>query len=227
MITVAAVWLLGVLNDRDMPEKPAPQHIRSILLRGADYESILPNAEPEPVVQPETEPERMPIETAPRPSTNEPVAPLELAIRLPPPAIESVKINMVPPKPARTVVPPVFQAVRRPSSDSTARPPAARPESPPASIVSGKIDEPPQELSGNTEPEYPDREDRLGIEGSVLIHILIEETGRVADVRVIRGLEAFRKPVIKAALSWRFTRPRHQGQAVKVWRAKVVNFRKG
>ena len=225
-ITSAAIWLLGVLNDGEMPERPAPQHIRSILFQNAEYESI-DEHDPQPTPQLRaSKPEPMELKTQPLPRATVAITELDLALQLPVPIISDVKVRIAPQpqKPAalptaRLSTPAVFRQASPAASNS-------KPVVQSAPIVRGKIDQPPMELAGNAAPEYPAREDQLGVEGAVLIHILIDETGRVEDVRPIRGLEAFKAAVVKSAFAWRFSRPRHRGQAVKVWRAKEVKFRK-
>lgn len=88
-----------------------------------------------------------------------------------------------------------------------------------------KVDQPPREAFGNAEPAYPIRERNLGIEGTVLVRLLIDEKGKVEDAKVIRGPEAFRKPVLAVVFDWEFTPARHEGRPVKVWGAKEVRFR--
>ena len=68
------------------------------------------------------------------------------------------------------------------------------------------------------------REKQLGIEGTVVLRLLIDERGRVADVEVISGGMAFRHAVLQVARTWRFEPARHQGRATKVWGVKEVSF---
>lgn len=88
-----------------------------------------------------------------------------------------------------------------------------------------RVDQPPREGYGNPQPAYPIRERNLGIEGSVLLRLLIDEQGKVKDAKVLRGPEAFRKPVLAVVFDWQFTPAQHQGSPVKVWGVKEVQFR--
>jgi TonB family protein len=87
-----------------------------------------------------------------------------------------------------------------------------------------QVDQPPREPAGNPQPEFPERERQLGIEGEVVMELLIDESGRVIDVRFISGPQAFRQAVSRVARSWRFEPARHRGRAVKVWAVKEVGF---
>jgi protein TonB len=86
------------------------------------------------------------------------------------------------------------------------------------------VDQPPREPSGNAKPAYPDRERQLGIEGTVMIKLLIDERGRVEDVQIISGPEAFRRAVLQVARTWRFEPARDKGRVLKVWGTKEVKF---
>jgi protein TonB len=87
-----------------------------------------------------------------------------------------------------------------------------------------RVDQPPREPAGNAKPRYPGRERELGVEGTVVLRILIDERGRVADVEVVSGPETFRRAVLDVVRTWRFEPARHQGRVVKVWGVKEVVF---
>lgn len=87
-----------------------------------------------------------------------------------------------------------------------------------------RVDQGPQESSGNSQPAYPTRERNLGIEGSVLVKLLIDEKGQVKDAQVLRGPEAFRQSVLSVAFDWKFSPAQHEGRPVKVWGVKEVRF---
>jgi protein TonB len=87
-----------------------------------------------------------------------------------------------------------------------------------------QVDQPPREPAGNAQPEFPERERRLGIEGEVVVRLLIDETGRVEQIEFVSGPAAFRAAVERVAKTWRFEPARHRGQIVKVWGTKEVGF---
>jgi protein TonB len=88
-----------------------------------------------------------------------------------------------------------------------------------------QVDQPPREPAGNAQPEFPERERRLGIEGEVVVRLLIDTTGRVEQIEFVSGPAAFRVAVERVAKSWRFEPARHRGQIVKVWGIKEVGFK--
>ncbi len=73
---------------------------------------------------------------------------------------------------------------------------------------------------GIANPEYPFVAKRMGIKGSVIVHVLISEKGEVIDVRVIQENpkgKGFADSVIKTVKTWKFTPPEKDGIRVKTW----------
>lgn len=91
-------------------------------------------------------------------------------------------------------------------------------------LGAAKADQPPRELPGNRKPRYPDYEQRYGVTGEVVVRLVIDEQGRVEDVQLVSGREAFWKEVLKVAKTWRFAPARHRGRPVKVWANKPIGF---
>jgi len=87
------------------------------------------------------------------------------------------------------------------------------------------VDEPPRELA-NISPQYPQAALKRGIEGQVVVRLLIDERGRVEDVQVLRveGHPSFRKAVLDVVHKWTFRPARHRGRPVKVWGIKRIRF---
>lgn len=86
------------------------------------------------------------------------------------------------------------------------------------------VDQPPREVYGNSVPEYPLRERNLGIEDTVTMQLLVDESGRVADVKLLDGGEAFREAVMAKVWQWRFAPAIDDGRPVKVWATKRFKF---
>ena len=80
----------------------------------------------------------------------------------------------------------------------------------------GQTDEPPVILF-STPPKYPYKARNQGIEGVVLIVILIDRNGRPLRVS-FESLphEIFRKPVEEAVAKWRFRPAYHKGMPVRI-----------
>mgnify|MGYP000503876593 CR=1 FL=1 len=78
-------------------------------------------------------------------------------------------------------------------------------------------------------PEYPSSARRKGVEGRVVLNLLIDEDGNVAKAKVVESQPpgVFDEAALAAARSWRFSPARYQGQAVKTWARQPVPFRLG
>jgi len=77
------------------------------------------------------------------------------------------------------------------------------------------------------QPDYPASERRSGIEGVVVVRVLIGADGRVKAVQQVRAAsDAFLEATRKQALArWRFTPATHDGVPVESWRTMTVRFR--
>jgi protein TonB len=87
-------------------------------------------------------------------------------------------------------------------------------------------DYPPHELT-RLSPRYPEAARQQGIEGTVVVHLLIDEAGSIEAMQPVEvtGHPSFRAAVLAMADQWRFSPPSHQGRPVKIWATKTVEFR--
>lgn len=75
------------------------------------------------------------------------------------------------------------------------------------------------------EPNYPEFARKAEIEGQVFLRLLVDTTGEIADVKVIKSLnELLDVEAIKAARQWRFSPARQRDKAVRVWVEVPVRF---
>ena len=75
-------------------------------------------------------------------------------------------------------------------------------------------------------PTYSEAARVAKYQGTVLLQILIDESGRVADIKVIRPLGlGLDEEAIKAVLLWRFRPATKNGIPVAKWVVVEVNFR--
>lgn len=97
--------------------------------------------------------------------------------------------------------------------------------SPRGVISANEADRPPRELS-NAQPTYPRVALRRGIEGVVDLQLLIDVSGRVQRLEVVRvvGHESFRKAVMEVARRWRFSPALRHGHPTSVWAEKTIHF---
>jgi TonB family protein len=82
---------------------------------------------------------------------------------------------------------------------------------------------PPSRLKG-TSPIYPPEALAQHIEGAVLVELLIDATGRVADTRVLRGQPQLAPAAVDAVRQWEFAPTVVDGTPTPVVITTVVNF---
>lgn len=78
---------------------------------------------------------------------------------------------------------PIEYPIPAPVADAA---PAERPPAPPPGVGEGTVE--PAVLVSKVDPSYPEPAIRAQVEGSVVLDVGIDETGRVIDVQVTRGL---------------------------------------
>lgn len=205
LLAFASIWLLGILNARATVQTPPQQLARQVLIRGPESRETVDETTPE---QPEPqlpEPEVMEVDLdLPVPEEILP-EPLQLDARLPTPSPVRIAVTTAPAAPAA---------------------PAPRPQPPaePPVRSASEVDQPPRESRSNPTPAYPPAKLRSRIEGTVVLRLLIDQSGRVEDVAVVRGDPEFVQAVMQVVWQWRFTPARDRGRPVKVWGIKHVNF---
>jgi len=75
-------------------------------------------------------------------------------------------------------------------------------------------------------PNYPDVPLRAGLEGNVLVKVLLTKEGRVKKAILIKSDdELFAQPAIDAAMKWAFTPALMNGKPVQVWVSIPFRFR--
>jgi protein TonB len=77
-------------------------------------------------------------------------------------------------------------------------------------------------------PEYPPIARRMKVEGTVVLSLLVDETGRVADVRLERGVQqnvGINEAALKAARTARFQPATLGGVRVKMWYQLTIPFK--
>ena len=74
-------------------------------------------------------------------------------------------------------------------------------------------------------PAYPAQLRALGVSGEVYVDFVVDEAGRVSDVRVLRSSrEEFESVAIKALVKWRFEPGSVHGKPVRFRMAMPLNF---
>lgn len=73
-------------------------------------------------------------------------------------------------------------------------------------------------------PVYPEWARRKGISGTVLVHALIGEDGRIKETRVIKSIAELDDYAVRSVKQWRFKPAMTGGEPVAVWVAIPVKF---
>lgn len=74
--------------------------------------------------------------------------------------------------------------------------------------------------------KYPEIARKAGIQGQVVIHVLVDEKGIPSELKILRsaGHEELDEAAIEAVKKTRFTPAIHEGKAVKFWMAIPIKF---
>jgi periplasmic protein TonB len=145
----------------------------------------------------------------------------------------------VPPPPERRPVPPFEEPERRPLRETEAAPAlpgdswassALPPEGPPPpkwldgeALPAGAT--PPVKIR-HAEPAYPPDALRVGLEGTVVLRIRVDEEGRVvsAEETAAGPLPAFAEAAREAVMRWRYSPASYRGRPVGVSMVVTVKF---
>jgi protein TonB len=127
--------------------------------------------------------------------------------------------------PARTAAPAPLGNIR-----PTAIPAGGAPAAPTVNrgdlVPISDVDRPP-EIAAVVKPEYPPVARRMNISGTVVLSVLVTETGHVADVRTVReagGRMGLTQAAQKAVRQWTFRPATKNGVAVKTWMTIPIPF---
>ena len=87
------------------------------------------------------------------------------------------------------------------------------------------VDTPPRPLR-QVPMQYPPQAKARGVEGYVVVSLLIGESGDVQRVRVLESEPGgvFEEVAVEAIRGWRFEPARYQGESVRVWARQRIQF---
>lgn len=74
-------------------------------------------------------------------------------------------------------------------------------------------------------PAYPDFALRAGLQGSVMLKVLLGKDGKAESIQVLKGEEIFRKSAIDAVGKFLFEPARQSDRPVKVWLVIPIHFK--
>lgn len=120
---------------------------------------------------------------------------------------------------ALTVRPSAARALQRDS------PPRVSPPLPPRDVpvrVGGSVPQP--RRTRYVAPVYPTSARATHSSGTVVLDVIVDDTGAVSDVRVLRSAPLFNDAAIAAVRRWRYTPTTMQGRAIHVTFTVSVQF---
>jgi len=89
--------------------------------------------------------------------------------------------------------------------------------------VGGGVSRP--EIINRINPQYTEVARKARLQGTVIVEAIIDETGHVTNVKVLKGLPmGLDKAAVEAVQRWTFKPAMFQGKPVKVYYTLTVNF---
>jgi protein TonB len=76
-------------------------------------------------------------------------------------------------------------------------------------------------------PEYPALARAAGVQGVVILEVVLGTDGRVADAKVLRSIQMLDQAAIDAVSQWEYTPTLLNGVATEVIMTVTVNFTNG
>ena len=102
-------------------------------------------------------------------------------------------------------------------------PPA--PPAPPAPVLQiAEVSTPPVPRAKSM-PAYPDDARRQGIEALVVVKFIVDESGSVSDVKIVKGHPLFDEVVLASVRTWTFEPATLEGKPVRMARMVKIPFR--
>lgn len=104
----------------------------------------------------------------------------------------------------------------------------------PGGVPGGVVDDEPLRVGGGVskpeiiervQPQYTEVARKARLQGTVIVEAIIDENGRVTNVKVLKGLPmGLDRAAVEAVQKWRFKPAMFQGRPVKVYYSLTVNF---
>jgi protein TonB len=102
--------------------------------------------------------------------------------------------------------------------------PPAPPAPPPPILQVAEVSTPPVPRAKSM-PAYPDDARKQGIEALVVVKFVVDESGQVSDVKVVKGHPLFDELVLAAVRTWTFDPATLEGKPVRMARMVKIPFR--
>lgn len=86
---------------------------------------------------------------------------------------------------------------------------------------------PPRPRNTNRRPTYPEKARKEGLEGTVILKVVVDESGAIGDIKVLRGEEPFVGAALAVVREWDYAPALVNGRKTSVYRIIKVPFRLG
>ena len=196
----------------------------AILIHAGIFAITWPTIAQAPPEEPEEVLYRVPIyDFVPRQPESEPI----MRIELPKPPSDTTLIVPGPPpeESAEPIERDVFEAPERPVVIIEPTYPPPPPPDPPPTMVTADFEIAAPTIESRVEPRYTEPARHAGIEGVVILELIIDTEGRVESVNALRGLPlGLTKSAVEAVEQWRFEASTYKGGPVRVRYILTVNF---
>lgn len=80
------------------------------------------------------------------------------------------------------------------------------------------------EIVKQVPPEYPEVARKAGIQGAVIVKVLIGTQGQVEEATVLRGKEILQRAALEAIYQYQFSPAKQNDKPVKVWLTMPIRF---
>lgn len=109
------------------------------------------------------------------------------------------------------------------AATSSSLPPSAAPAAAPAASGTGVIQAP--KLIASPPPVYPSNARSSNVEGVVVLDLLVDETGKVTQAKIVSGPALLQLAAVEAVHSWKYQPARQDGRPVAQHTQVTINFR--
>ena len=132
-----------------------------------------------------------------------------------------------PPRPSESATAPAPEvaAPAGPATPTSDEKPVAETAGPSRAPVAWPGTAPLAPLPGSARPEYPPEMLSKGVEGVVVLKIVVSETGTVSDVQVLAGTDPFAAAAVATIRRWRYPPPMVDGRPAPVFFLLRMPFR--
>ncbi len=103
-----------------------------------------------------------------------------------------------------------------------ATPPAPEP-SRPTTVRIAQLPEPPRKIV-DVRPAYPDIARKARVEGTVILESVLDTSGNVTQLRVIRSVPLLDQAALDAVRQWKYTPTQYGGRPVSVLMTITIRF---